>query len=172
MNTPSDSTPRGFAAIGLDRVKSAHNLGGVLRAAQCYGAASVSVSGGRLGKYATDTMRAYRHIPCFHVDDLWAAAPYGAIPVVVELCERARSIVGFTHPEAAYYIFGPEDGSVNKEVIARAPLVIQIPTRFCMNLAATVNVVLYDRLMKRSQLAARSAVSASAARIAKLAEAA
>jgi tRNA(Leu) C34 or U34 (ribose-2'-O)-methylase TrmL len=27
-----------------------------------------------------------------------------------------------------------------------------VPTRFCMNLAATVNVVLYDRLAKRQTL--------------------
>jgi tRNA(Leu) C34 or U34 (ribose-2'-O)-methylase TrmL len=143
---------RGFAAIGLDRCKDTANLGGVLRAAQCYGAASVAVSGGRMGKYATDTMKAWKHIPCTETDDVMACIPFGAMPVVVELCERAKSIVGFTHPESAYYIFGPEDGSVRREIIDRAPLVIQIPTKFCMNLAATVNVVLYDRLMKRSAL--------------------
>jgi tRNA(Leu) C34 or U34 (ribose-2'-O)-methylase TrmL len=141
---------RGFAAIALDRCKDTANLGGVLRAAQCYGAASVAVSGGRMGRYATDTMKAYRHIPCVETDDVMACIPFGAMPVVVELCDRAKSIVGFTHPESAYYIFGPEDGSVRREIIERAPLVIQIPTSFCMNLAATVNVVLYDRLAKRS----------------------
>jgi tRNA(Leu) C34 or U34 (ribose-2'-O)-methylase TrmL len=144
---------RGFAAIGLDRCKDTANLGGVLRAAQCYGAASVALSGGRLGKYATDTMKAYRHIPCTEVDDLWKSIPFGSMPVVVELCERAKSLVGFTHPESAFYIFGPEDGSVSKHILERAPLVVQIPTRFCMNLAATVNVVLYDRIAKRGSAA-------------------
>jgi tRNA(Leu) C34 or U34 (ribose-2'-O)-methylase TrmL len=141
---------RGFAAIGLDRCKDTANLGGVLRAAQCYGAASVAVSGGRMGKYATDTMKAYRHIPCTQVDDVMSVVPFGAVPVVIEICDRARSLFGFTHPESAFYIFGPEDGSVRREIIERAPLVIQIPTNFCMNLAATVNVVLYDRMSKRS----------------------
>lgn len=108
------------------------------------------VAGGRLGKYATDTMKAYRHIPCLEVPDLWDAVPFGATPVVVELCDRAKSLITFTHPESAFYIFGPEDGSVRKEIIDRAPLVVQIPTRLCMNLASTVNVVLYDRLMKRA----------------------
>lgn len=143
-------TPRGFAAIGLDRCKDPANLGGVLRAAQCYGAASVVVSGGRMGKYATDTMKAYRHIPCTETDDVMRNIPFGAMPVVVELCERAKSLIGFTHPESAFYIFGPEDGSVRREIIDRAPLVVQVPTNFCMNLAATVNVVLYDRLAKRN----------------------
>ena len=140
---------RGFAAIALDRCKDTANLGGVLREAQCYGAASVAVSGGRMGKYATDTMKAYRHIPCTQVDDVMSAIPFGAMPVVIEICDRAKSLIGFTHPESAYYIFGPEDGSVRREIIERAPLVIQIPTNFCMNLAATVNVVLYDRMSKR-----------------------
>lgn len=141
---------RGFSAIGLDRCKDPANLGGVLRAAGCYDASLVVLGGGRMGRYASDTMRAYKHIPCLETESVMDAIPYGAIPVVVELCERAKPINRFTHPEAAYYIFGPEDGSVSKHIIDRAQCVIQIPTNRCMNLAATVNVVLFDRLMKRS----------------------
>lgn len=142
---------RGFAAIGLDRCKDPANLGGVLRAAGCYAASLVVLGGGRMGRYAADTMRAYKHIPCLETEGVLDAVPYGAVPVVVELCERAKPITGFTHPEAAYYIFGPEDGSVAKSIIDRAACVIQIPTHRCMNLAATVNVVLYDRLLKQSR---------------------
>lgn len=140
---------RGFAAIGLDRCKSRENLGGVLRAAGCYGAGLVVLSGGRMGRYATDTMRAYKHMPCIEAEDLLATMPYGAEPVVVELTERSRSIVNFVHPDAAFYIFGPEDGSVSDAIMNRVSRVIQIPTTHCMNLAATVNVVLYDRMAKR-----------------------
>lgn len=142
-------TKRGFAAIGLDRCKSRENLGGVLRAAGCYGAGLVMLAGGRMGRYATDTMQAYKHMPCLEVDDLVSSIPYGATPVVVELTDRSRSLVNFVHPESAFYIFGPEDGNVKDEIVARAAHVIQIPTSHCMNLAATVNVVLYDRLAKR-----------------------
>jgi len=140
---------RGLAAIGLDRCKSRENLGGVLRAAGCYGADLVVLSGSRMGRYATDTMRAYKHMPCIEADDLLATVPYGAEPIVVELTERSRSIVGFVHPESAFYIFGPEDGSVSDQILDRVSRVIQIPTTHCMNLAATVNVVLYDRMAKR-----------------------
>jgi tRNA(Leu) C34 or U34 (ribose-2'-O)-methylase TrmL len=142
---------RGFASIGLDRAKDPANLGGVLRAAGCYDASLVVLGGGRMGRYATDTMRAYKHVPCVEVDNVLDAIPYGATPVVVELCERAKPIQRFVHPESAYYIFGPEDGSVSKHIVERAPAVIYIPTRACMNLAATVNVVLYDRLLKASK---------------------
>ena len=66
---------RGFAAIGLDRPKDKANLGGVLRAAGCYGAALVLLSGGRMGKFSTDTMKAYKHVPCIEVLDLLANCP-------------------------------------------------------------------------------------------------
>ena len=144
---------RGYAAIGLDRPKDTANLGGVLRAAQCYEASLVLLSGGRMGKYSTDTMKAYRHIPCVEVGDLLAHCPYGAEPVVVEIVERAKPIFNFVHPQRAFYIFGPEDGGVLKEIVERVPRVIQIPTKGCMNLAATANVVLYDRLLKQQRAA-------------------
>jgi tRNA(Leu) C34 or U34 (ribose-2'-O)-methylase TrmL len=142
---------RGYAAIGLDRPKDTANLGGVLRAAQCYGAALVMMTGGRMGKYSTDTMKAYRHLPCVEVDDLLAHCPYGAEPVVVEIVERAKPLFNFVHPHSAFYIFGPEDGGVRKEIVERVARVVQIPTKGCMNLAATANVILYDRLLKQFQ---------------------
>jgi tRNA(Leu) C34 or U34 (ribose-2'-O)-methylase TrmL len=139
---------RGYAAIGLDRAKTKENLGGVLRAAGCYGASVVMLSGGRMGKYATDTMQAWKSIPCFEVDDLLEHIPFGCFPVAVEIHERARSLPSFTHPERAFYIFGPEDGSIHKSILERVPLVVSVPTNRCMNLAATVNVILYDRMAK------------------------
>lgn len=144
---------RGYASIGLDRCKDPANLGGVLRAAQCYGAGLVMLAGGRMGKHSTDTMKTWRHIPCVEVDDLMAHVPYGAIPVVVELVDKARTIFNFVHPHSAFYIFGPEDGGVRKEIVERVDTAIQIPTRGCMNLASTVNVVLYDRMLKQQRAA-------------------
>jgi tRNA(Leu) C34 or U34 (ribose-2'-O)-methylase TrmL len=142
---------RGFAAIGLDRCKNPHNLGSVLRAAHCYDASLVVVGGGRVQRASTDTTKAWKHIPCLEASNVMDAIPYSAVPVVIELSDSARSLPQFTHPERAFYIFGPEDGSVSRAVMERAAMVVQIPTRYCMNLAATVNVVLYDRLAKRGE---------------------
>ena len=141
---------RGYAAIGLDRVKNHTNLGSVLRAAACFGAGLVLVSGGRIHKASTDTTKAWRHLPCVEVDDLLEATPFGCTPVVIELHERARPLENFVHPERAMYVFGPEDGSVLTSIVDRAPIVLRINTRHCLNLAAAVNVVLYDRAMKES----------------------
>ena len=66
----------------------------------------------------------------------------------MELVDGARPLPEYTHPDRAIYIFGPEDGSLGKDVLAWCEDVIYIPTSGCMNLAATVNVVLYDRLAK------------------------
>src|SRR5690606_30290164 len=71
------------------------------------------------------------------------------VPVAVDLLEGATPLCEYTHPERAFYIFGPEDGTLGKAVTSWCRDVVYIPTNYCMNLAATVNVVLYDRLAKQ-----------------------
>lgn len=141
---------RGYAAVGLDRCKDRANVGGVLRAAGCFGVKLVVVSGGRLGNYNTDTMKAHKQVPCLEVDDIMSVIPYGAIPVAIEITDDAKSLYNFVHPDSAFYIFGPEDGSIKKEIMDKAVVVVRIPSSHCLNLAATVNIVLYDRAMKQS----------------------
>lgn len=145
-------TPRGFAAIGLERPKSAVNIGSALRAAMCYGAASIAISGERVDgkaiKSAANTTQTQRHIPV-HRGELRALIPYGSVPVAVDLVDDAIPLPDFCHPHSAFYIFGPEDGTLDDAILSWCPLKVMVPTRFCMNLAATVNVVLYDRLAKQ-----------------------
>ena len=141
---------RGYACIGLDDPKTPANVGSVLRAAGCYGAAFVACGGPRMARLCqarTDTQKAWKHLPLF-VGDLRTLLPEGCVPVCIELTDDAESLCNFRHPERAYYIFGPEDGSVEPDVAAWCKTRVMIPTRFCMNLACTVNVVLYDRLCK------------------------
>ena len=82
------------------------------------------------------------------IDDLQKIIPLGCTPVAVELIDGARALPEYTHPDRAIYIFGPEDGSLDADVRAWCEETIYIPTNGCMNLAATVNVVLYDRMAK------------------------
>lgn len=143
---------RGFSSIGLFRPKHASNVGGVLRAAHVYGAAMVAIHGDRSPvRSCEDTTKAYRHIPVLRGDDLFALIPYDAVPVAVDLVDNAIPLPHFEHPERAFYIFGPEDGTLGARHTDRCACSIMVPTRFCMNLAATVNVVLYDRLAKRGE---------------------
>lgn len=140
---------RGFAAIGLHMPKTPVNVGSALRAAGCYGAALVATSGQRYTRAPTDTMKAYRHLPLIQCANLRDVLPFDCVPVAVDLIPGARDLRTYTHPERAFYVFGPEDGTLGKPVLEWCRDVIYIPTSACMNLAATVNVVLYDRLTKQ-----------------------
>jgi len=142
---------RGFAAIALDNPKYGENVGGAMRAAGVYGAAMVIVAGQRfktLKKFPTDTMKAWKHMPVIEVDDVFDAIPKGCVPIAVEIISGAQLLPKYTHPEQAMYIFGAEDQTLGHQILDRCQDIIMIPTRRCMNLAATVNVVLYDRMAK------------------------
>ena len=141
---------KGFAAIALHQPKDPLNVGEVLRAAGCYGAAMVAASGVRYRRARTDTQAAHRHLPLLTCDDLRALIPHDAVPVAVDLIEGAQPLPGYKHPRSAFYVFGPEDGTLGPEVLAWCRDVVYVPTRHCMNLAATVNVVLYDRAAKQA----------------------
>lgn len=140
---------RGFAGIGLYMPKNDLNVGGAVRAANCYNASLVAVQGRRYWPMSTDTAKAYKHLPVLHnLVDLFEIIPYACQPVAVDLVDDAESLVDFHHPESAFYIFGPEDGTLGKNVLDRCARRVMIPMNFCSNLAATVNVVLYDRMAK------------------------
>lgn len=140
---------RGYAAIGLHMPKTPANVGSVLRAVGCYEAALVIISGHRYKRAGTDTQAAYRHIPLVQVADLHEAVPFDCVPVAIDLLEGATPLHQYKHPERAFYVFGPEDGTLGKGVTDWCRDKVYVPTKFCMNLAATVNVVLYDRMAKQ-----------------------
>jgi tRNA(Leu) C34 or U34 (ribose-2'-O)-methylase TrmL len=146
---------RGYACIALDNPKVAANVGSVIRAAGVYRARMVVLAGERTPVRAcTDTMKAYRHMPVLRVADVFNAIPYDCVPVAVDLLPSARPLPSYVHPERAFYVFGAEDATLGKRITERCRDVIYVPTERCMNLAACVNVVLYDRLAKEMRAAA------------------
>lgn len=139
---------RGFAAIGLHRPKTPINVGAALRAAGCYGAALVAMSGRRFAKASTDVQKQWRLTPVIQVDDLRAVIPYDCVPVAVDLVAGATPLHEYSHPQRAFYVFGPEDSTLGGEILGWCRDRIYVPTVYCMKLAAAVNVVLYDRCVK------------------------
>lgn len=142
---------RGYAVVALDNPKSGENVGGAMRACGVYGAAMVVVGGPRFKRFKnfpTDTMRAWRHIPTVETDDVFDHLPHDCVPVAVDLIPGARELPFYRHPERAFYIFGAEDATLGRRVVERCRDIVVVPTSACMNLAATVNVVLYDRMAK------------------------
>lgn len=148
--------------IALTNPKSPSNVGAVMRAAGCYQADQVIYSGRRYEQAVkfnkntlkTDTHNAQGIIPLIGVEDfinisdLLENIPASSKVICVDLVEGATPLPHFIHPENAIYIFGPEDGTIKQQVIDSADEVVFVPTIGCMNLAASVNVLLYDRLSK------------------------
>ncbi len=151
----------GYITIGLTNPKSPTNVGAVMRAAGCYQVDGVFYTGeryARAAKFNTDTKDVSETIPLTGVNCLLDSIEEGITIICVDLIEGAIPLPEFIHPEKACYIFGPEDGTISQKVIDCADAVVYVPTVGCMNLAATVNVLLYDRLAKSDYVIASDAL--------------
>jgi len=145
-------------SIGLINPKTPENVSSVMRAAGNFRVDSVFYTGERypravrLNPDIPNMGRQVSHdIPLTGVSNILDNDVVGKLKIIcVEFAENALPLPGYQHPGDAFYIFGPEDGSISQDVIDRADAVVYVPTNGCMNLAATVNVVLYDRLSKLS----------------------
>lgn len=137
--------------VALTDPKSPTNVGAVMRAAGCFNLDGVFYSGTRFNRAAqfnTDTKKVHQSTPLTHSEDFIASKPTGCHLVCVDLVDGATPLNQFEHPDNAMYLFGPEDGTISQALIDQADAVVYIPTHGCLNLAASVNVVLYDRIAK------------------------
>ncbi|NOY67286.1 MAG: RNA methyltransferase [Gammaproteobacteria bacterium] len=142
-------------SIGLINPKSPDNVSSVMRTAGNFRVDSVFYTGKR---YPRALMRnpdipdmsrqVGQTIPLSEVNSFMDVVTTNMKFVYVEFAENAIALPDYKHPYNAFYIFGPEDGTISQEMIDGADAVVYVPTAGCMNLAATVNVVLYDRLSK------------------------
>ena len=142
---------RGYCGIGVLNMKTEINYGTLFRSAYAFGADFIFLIGKRFKKQSSDTLQSHRHLPLFEYltfDDFYSHIPYGCQLVSVEICEKAKPIRIFSHPERAVYLLGKEDGSLPNNVIERSTGVIQIPTRYCLNVAVAGSIILYDRFNK------------------------
>ena len=99
--------------------------------------------------HPTDTTQAWRRIAVKFADEVLDVLPEQCVAVAVERVAEATPLPEFAHPESAAYLFGPENGSLDESILERCTHVVCIPGHECLNLAAAVNVVLYDRTAKR-----------------------
>jgi tRNA(Leu) C34 or U34 (ribose-2'-O)-methylase TrmL len=155
MRKPTKGRP---PAVALIDPKYPHNVGAALRACSCWGIGQLWWTGRRVtldvprGQRLPreERMKGYRSVGMCRDDRLFDRFEPGSVtPVAVELLPASESLVEFEHPEDALYVFGPEDGGLPKPVRLLCHRFVAIPTHHCLNLAAAVNVVLYDRRLKR-----------------------
>ena len=140
--------------IGLHQAKDPANLSNVKRSISCYGGGAIQVTGKRMGNALSSVDRLPRPLRdrryCNVKMDLGIdefVIPDGFTPIAVEV-SGSQNLAYYTHPKNALYIFGPEDGSLPPQVLAKCHDHIVIPTLHCLNLAVAVSTILYDRMAK------------------------
>lgn len=146
--------------IALLSPKYTQNVGATVRAAACYGADEVWYTGSRIPDVSTKQdrlprelrMKAYEHVSLRHTERLFDQLGPEVVPIAIELLPGSQPLTSFVHPENVVYVLGPEDGSIPSVARRHCHQFVYVPTidGMCMNLAATVNVVLYDRLAKNA----------------------
>lgn len=158
------------AAVLLLNPKTPYNVGAVLRACSIFGAERLRYSGDRIERAESrrkagslqhkdrlpreERMKDYSAVdwgPIHHVRAVtWMVEKGGYTPVAVEVSDNAEQLPTFVHPYRALYVFGPEDGSIERGTLTACHRFLTIPsaTRTPLNLAAAVNLVLYDRFIK------------------------
>ena len=145
-------------AIALTNPKFAHNVGAAQRAASCFGIQQLWFTGNRVSLEPEkgqrlpreERMKGYKDVELIQFDYFFDQFT-DVTPVAVELRPNSEDLRYFEHPDNALYIFGPEDGSIPQVSLRHCHRFVTIPTRLCVNLAAAVYIILYDRLLKQTR---------------------
>jgi tRNA G18 (ribose-2'-O)-methylase SpoU len=150
--------PRGYFAIGAERISKALNLGNLMRSAHGFGASFTFTIGATYQalEARADTSKGAQHLPHFNWENVEELVlPQGCRLIGVELLEEAIDLPSFRHPARAAYVLGPERGSLSPELLARCDWVVRIPSSFCVNLAMAGAIVMYDRMRCLGRFPAR-----------------
>ena len=150
---------RGYFGIGVEGVSKPRNLGSLFRCAHAFGASfvfSIAADYSRRLANQADTSDTQGQVPLYRWDSLEAMQlPQGCTLVGIELLDDAAALPSFRLPRNAAYVLGPERGSLSPALQARCEHVVQIPTRFAINLAVAGSLVMYDRLLSLGRFGER-----------------
>lgn len=159
MTTPIwPPEPRGYFAIGAERMSKALNLGNLMRSAHGFGASFTFTIGANYQalEARSDTSKGQWHLPHYNwsgLDEM--ALPQGCKLVGIELIDAAIDLPSFRHPLRAAYVLGPEMGTLSEPLLQRCDYVVKIPTLFCVNVAMAGAIVMYDRVRSMARFADR-----------------
>ena len=155
----TEARSRGYFGIGAEGVSKSANVGALLRTGHAFGAAFCFTIGSGWDARAdrrADTADTPLHVPMYRfagLPDL--LLPRGCALVGIERVDDATDLPSFRHPLNAAYVLGPERAGLSPALLARCDHVVQIPTRFSLNLAVAGALVLYDRLLQHGRFAER-----------------
>jgi tRNA G18 (ribose-2'-O)-methylase SpoU len=142
---------RGYFGIGIYHPKTPVNMGTLWRSAQNFDASFMFTIGQRYQKQASDTTKAFRHIPLYNYKtfaDFNRNRPYGCPLIAIEQSKNSISIKGFVHPERAIYLLGAEDHGIPPAILKKMQQTVHIDTPMCLNVAVAGSIVMFDRQNK------------------------
>jgi len=147
-------------SIVLHNPKYPHNVGAAVRAASCFGVKSIIFTGSRVSLNPSkgyrlpreERMKGYKDVMLLNDNYPFNRFNEDVVPVAVEVRENSEPLPIFIHPKKAIYVFGPEDGSISQMMLTHCHRFIVIPSKHCLNLAAAVYLILYDRIAKMGAL--------------------
>lgn len=144
---------RRFCGIGQSGNKFVSNIGALRRSATCLGADLIFTVGKPNVKTSEDTLNAALHIETPSYDHFGLlikdARRRNAEIVAIEITDDAIPLAEFTHPERAFYVLGHESSiGVPPQVLDKCDHVVQIDSKFCLNVSVAGAIVLYDRQTK------------------------
>jgi len=142
---------RGYFAIGIENAKSSCNVGTLWRSAFIFGAKFIFTIGRRIPKQASNTVKAWRHIPYFRYDtfeQFYDVLPYDCQLVGIEIDTNSKPIGSFNHPQRSVYLLGAEDSGLSKLATEKTQHLVQLPGNHCLNVSVAGSIVMYDRINK------------------------
>ena len=143
---------RGYFGIGVENSKTRLNMGTLWRSAKIFGASFMFTIGRRYKRQPTDTLKAWRHVPLYHYEDIPHFAkslPYNCKIIGIEIDSKAVPVERFVHPERAIYLLGAEDHGLTAAGTDLCHALVQIETEYCLNVAVAGSIVMYDRATKQ-----------------------
>ena len=150
---------KGYFAIGCEGISKPMNIGALLRTGHAFGAAfcfTVAPVAETVDFGWSDTSSAAGTVPLYTYPDVASLTlPQGCSLVGIELMAESVALPSFRHPRRAVYVLGSERGGLSAEMVARCDHIVQIPTRFSLNLSLAGALVMYDRLVSLGRFAPR-----------------
>ena len=134
--------------IGIYYWQNGVNIGTLWRSALCFGASFLFVIGKPYELQSSDNLKAGRHLPLVCYPD-WesfqVSRPMGWPLVAVEQAPEATLLQDFHHPRSAIYLLGSEGTGLPGRVLAQSQSVVQMGSRFCLNVATAGSIVMWHR---------------------------
>jgi TrmH family RNA methyltransferase len=151
-----DAPLPGAAAVVLDRLQDAGNVGAVLRTAAALGVRQVLALKGTAALWSPKVLRAGMgaHFGLHLVDGAGIEALEAlALPLVATSSHAPQSLPVARLPQPCGWVFGHEGQGIAADLLARCALTVRIPQpggEESLNVAAAAAICLYESLRQRA----------------------